>query len=887
MDTEQIKRITRLYLQARSPTPDIIFDDKALETYEAIGESILSIEENAREFINMSTVELDPKKMDILFDILDHTVGLQRGSPPKIKARNEESELSRINFWCRDEALSTLPGCDYYARKTEMPADPALSELIAQSLRKLQPIAQEFLPKLNIYDQVALQRQIKTMKNEVDAAAIGSTARLLAEQKLNVLNDINKIHKLTLITIPQENSPALSYCILDEEAGGVTEKIALIHRDKVEAKLISLIESNDLTFADYCEQRKQYELKTNAIIKLPKHGKIKEVQREAMALNLSRMLEFNTAQSTMISHDSIPALFVPFDDIHLLKDISDGKHLQALSFSRTKYTHYATLNAVGEGLQAENFIEDFGYSLGLFYLCSDTDAVGGNRQNKALQDNKLYIFDQVIMEKDKFGLDSRLSMQPISWLTMHTRWDQGRNRTLIEDSSMDRKFESLMQLKSEQPKLLQYCDRVAHLHRQHIKELEIICGKAETPPYEQEKLKEQIELLHMLAKDADTLQEKINQRINRIDLLMLKGSENIDPLLVKQTLILEKLFNKPTLFTGLGRPYRNPWTQRNALHAVEIMPMEGAPDQFKITFDKAIPDDILVMLQHHIGVDALQRGRNSLKELVIQEAQLRALNETILFPEHQLDLVSNVDYLRPQDLDVIEQGYDKSNGRKILREIEEYHTAMDNVLFRPNFKLKHMHTTEVTLKRIIATSSDKGFGMHVLKKFQFDVQQRLQRLIPPEHLPPTINQAFSAALRLDRVSQFNAVVQEAIKHDRITDSVFLDFLDACINKEREATNHFKAKTLSTELDELAKTVMQQLQQPRVEPLEQPQALMRALHVGEAEPDILEDNISPVLVQSELLENERLTVQTVLEAPPLEPDQIDDNSAIPIPTIEVR
>lgn len=63
---------------------------------------------------------------------------------------------------------------------------------------------------------------------------------------------------------------------------------------------------------DYDTARERYKLCTEAIIKLPKYGDIREVQHEAIALNISRLLGLDTAITTSITYNNHPALFILF-----------------------------------------------------------------------------------------------------------------------------------------------------------------------------------------------------------------------------------------------------------------------------------------------------------------------------------------------------------------------------------------------------------------------------------------------------------------------------------------------------------------------------------------------------------------------------------------------
>lgn len=877
MNTEQKKRIIRQFLQANSLDPQTVIDDESLERYTAIGEALSLIEASNPAIFDMETIEQDPEQMRILFNILQKVSVFDRGSPPALKSLDMNCVTDWIKFHQIDHEISGLPGCDYYNRPTDELFNDNLNALIILSREKLKPIILDFLPELDITNKTEVEKGIKSITKELEASTENSPERLLAEQKLAVLNDLKNINELTSIMIPQEKGSPLIYCTLAEKTDGANKKISLIHRTTVIEKLQRLVDSTASTVAEYSRQRDQYKLRTEAILKLPKHGEIKEVQREAMALNISRILGNDTTRSTMVSYKGNPALFVPFDSIRLLKDMSSGKTFYKFSLPIETYTHYSTITPVGEGLEAEDFTDDFGHSLGLFYLCSDTDAVGGYGQNKAVRDNHLYVFDQVLTDQHKLGLDSRLSMQPIKFITKHTRHDQGRNRTLIEDSSMETKFESLLQLQKEQAKLLQYCDRTSHIHSKKIQALDEE-EKQSTSAQHRSELKQEIATIRGLQDDVALLRKKIKERIDKINDIIpttIANAHHNGALLIRQTYILEKLINIPVLFADDGRPYRNPWTQRNNINAVGIHVKKGTPNQVKIKFDKPIHEDVLLMLQQQLGTPLLvRRGQ---QEIMIQEEHLLALNEAGLFPEMHPDLDVEQNYLNTSHLNVIKQGYGEGLHEQIIQTVKEYTDTMSAGHFNVDYKLKQMCTTEQRINECIHAAKDKGFGMHVLKKFQCDAQQRLQQLIPREHRPEQINQAFSAAIRLDQVSLFNAVVREAIKQNKLTDPVFTTFLTDCINKVSQATNHFNAQTLSSELKNSAEIALQQMKTLAAAPLTQPQTLARLLHVGEDEADLLSD-LDPIAEQEEMLTNEaHILAEALTHAPPADEQKVDNKA----------
>ncbi|MGL5742084.1 MAG: hypothetical protein ACRCXC_05825 [Legionella sp.] len=125
-------------------------------------------------------------------------------------------------------------------------------------------------------------------------------------------------------------------------------------------------------------------------------------------------------------------------------------------------------------------------------------------------------------------------------------------------------------------------------------------------------------------------------------------------------------------------------------------------------------------------------------------------------------------------------------------------------------KIKCITETEKQLNDYKEIAHDKGFSLHVLKKFHFDVQQQLQKLIPSSELYASLNEAFCAALKLDRISEFHAVVLEAIKLNKLNTPSFTEFLEKCIYKGNCATNYIEAEQESAALSKAAKKVIRQL-----------------------------------------------------------------------------
>ncbi|HEN4755039.1 TPA: hypothetical protein U5517_002092, partial [Legionella pneumophila] len=150
-----------------------------------------------------------------------------------------------------------------------------------------------------------------------------------------------------------------------------------------------------------------------------------------------------------------------------------------------------------------------------------------------------------------------------------------------------------------------------------------------------------------------------------------------------------------------------------------------------------------------------------------------------------------------------------------LNAIAEYRVLMNNEQVSSHKKIECLAQTEVKIKALIELANDKGLGMHILKKFYFDAQQRLQKLINPEVLPHDIGQAFAAALRLDRVSELNKVVREAIVQNKVTDPQFVTFLTNCIKMETLATNYKDAQKASRALLIESQRIINHLKSPVV------------------------------------------------------------------------
>lgn len=691
-------------------------------------------------------------------------------------------------------------GEDFYNRVTRTPQtqiagfDNLKDGAIHRLFKLLYPkeIPQAFDPK----DEQQVQfyiKQFQALKERVKE----QSQKDKIDKRLQILRDLNKINQLSLLDIPKDANTTLSYCVLKEATAGVTEKIPLMPLANVINQLNRLSSSPDLTVDSYNANRNAYKLSTQAILKLPKHNSVTEVQHESIALGLSRMMNLSTTQSLMVMHDGKPALLVPFDNITLLNEFAEGTTETAwLTTTWSKYTDNSTIKPLGEGLQADCYVEDFGKAFGLMYVCNDPDAIGGYNQNKALLDaRELYIFDQVVkLGSDSLQLDSRLCLQA-TLVSEQSRHLSGRNKSLIEDSSMATKFQSLIQLRELDSKMDKYIYDLELKHQNY---------KQQLPNNPQNK--KALEQLALLIQDGLEVHKAIKARVGKINAILPKTKGNVGNDLVLHSLILQKLLHKPVLFTQDGRPYKYPngKTPTNPVESIQ----EVDADNVQIVFKDYIPTDVLQALKSMGYLQSMTSLR--INSFVISRKDLLALEEHALYPESKLTLQS-INYLSPQQLSFIHSAYAVDyEGSKLSLQINHYQQVMasDKPLAD---KLQAIVDIEKLVVAYVQNSDNKGWGKHVLKKLQFDIQNRLQKLMP--QVPAQLTNAFIAALKLDKVAQFNQVVLNAVKNNRVKDPEFLAFLDECMRLETRATNYKEAQVQSRQISEYIDKIQLHLQKP--------------------------------------------------------------------------
>lgn len=819
MNAETKKNLIRFLLQDLFTTEyqESWLDNRAL--YSGMEEAIERFNERFAGFTALETLNPEQPEFSVFLSIITQAAPLNDHIPPESMACDEavfdRVAVDEIGLWTQ------YPNADITFKNTEQPpitADEQLNEIRTKAMQVLLETIHTMLPSYDNHKKGEPQKSIKIYDSRYKKAH-SEEERLQHKTIINLLKNIDKLAKLAIIDLPNEAGERSRYCSIAESAGGVTEKISVAAKEDVLQKLLNIVQKGaGLTFEDYKENSGHYDLKTQGIVKLPKHGKTTEVQREAIALNISRILGLTTTQSTMINHKGKAALYVPFDTIQLMQDFAKGEEKTAIIGSTgKKYSHYSTIVPVGNALHGDVNLEDFGAMMAFSYICNDTDFVGAYNQNKAIRDGKnLYVFDQVVMDgEDKMEFDTRLSMVPVGYMR-HSRHNQGRNRTLIEDSAFDTKFESVVHFHHHIPKINKMLNHIIHTHQARLRTMQRnieVLSTAEAPLSHEDKwalsaLKQQHTELITLKNDAETIQEKINSRA----LSMFKNFPNMDAeaitpqcfienqALIKPALILEKLTNHPVLFKDNGQPYRNPWTDRNK-HCITDIAVHDAMSH--LTFNTLDSAQLVTILQSS-GVD-IESYRINGKTLEISSEALAQITENSMFPEcTELDMEQ--DYLSYASLRLMGSSYDKADGQWADKQIERYQLRYLEAESSQE-KAQIMFQTLHALQNRQGSTKNIGFLKHIELKLQMDIQQKIRPIIvelTPEELRGamviSLQQAALSAVKLDRLDDLNEVLMSYAINPVNSNTLRLSqYLEHCIQLGAAATNYNTATLASAEM----------------------------------------------------------------------------------------
>ncbi len=768
----------------------------------------------------------DPRFQLMLEDVFQLlTPRFQNRSAQALSKKEIQLIDAKVLSW---KKILALPHSDYLNHPMMRGKDPCHPKLIkAKAILKtlIEPIAKE--DGIDLEDPLSVQKAIDKLRKELKRTRPDTAEYLQLSQQAKILNDWFIIQQLKAASIPpaQPSEARSIFYRLAIKMPGATKKVAFISAETLDHKLDRLIQVSPSSLEAYVEKSHQFQLPTEAILKLPKHGDLKEVQREAIALDISRLLGLQTTRSNFLSINATPGLFIPFDSVQFLTQVSSGQSMKDMFTPESKrYTHYATINSVGEGLQPDVYFEEFGEALGLAYLCSDPDFIGKARQNKATRGGRLYVFDQVLMGSKQMDLDSRLSLFPSKTFARHTRHGKGRNRSIVEDASLESKFNALMRLKENQATINLYFAQLIAQHQQKIEELSQQIARTHSEA-EANKLSPKLYRLSLLHEDAIKLKNQVKQRIDALDAIFPPIPKDFTQPELRQVMILEKLFNKPRLYTADGRAYKNPWTYRNSLKIHRITPSPERDGFFQVRFKGSLSISQLAMINRHLPETEPIQLVNS-KTIELSKKTLMKLAEAMTAPELTRSFKASTTYFSLEDLKSLKPAYGAGYRTPMIKAASAYQKNLSTASSL-EAQLSHLHNLELIVKKnldkAIRKGQDQGFGIHVLKKLQFHKYDLIRQHISV-HSEKTdltrLDDAFNAALNLDRLEAFNNMLRTAVKTDRLEHLVMTQYLDLCIEMDSDIKKsddkHSRAVHHSHNLQHISHEIQSVLTLPKSE-----------------------------------------------------------------------
>jgi len=524
---------------------------------------------------------------------------------------------------------------------------------------------------------------------------------------------------------------------------GKSEKIPLISEENLEQAITN-----------------KTDLKPDALLKLPKNGVTNQVQSEGMALGIAQQaLGLTTTQATMLSFEDRPALFVPFEDMEPLTKFAASDTPIIRSDSRVDHEQ-SSINPLGEGLSANIFVNDFGRAFALMYLTGDPDGIGGYNQNKGLQGRNLYVFDHAIVGHDSsfsnnyFQIDSRLRQTPKIPYSF-SRHTKGRNFSLLEDASIEEKFESLSPQNCE--KTLQYTT-------------DVIRGLEERTTAVPQQLRTQHMSLIASARNARNL---IADRIETYNKMLPKAINNTDRETIKQALILENILNQPRMYSKTGRPYRSLFAEREHSLKVDSVEATTGSDNVKIKFNKNLDEATLRLVSDRLGGNNVRYNFRT-KSMEINKNLLINL-ENIFYPEKDTKIDQNINYTDLINIKKISRSYIVRSDY-CIRVVNHYNKKQADAKESSNDQeiISNIIKARIRLSDPVNTATnDKGFNNHIIRCFEFEAQKELQKIISKNigknhqdrnALLRIQNQAFSTAVKLDCLQEFNNLCVHAAKN---------------------------------------------------------------------------------------------------------------------------
>lgn len=590
--------------------------------------------------------------------------------------------------------------------------------------------------------------------------------------------------------------------------GGVTEKISLISEHAFEDSLNGFLEMpiQDLPNVKFPTQAMIKKPKLNTmktVLSRKEVAEVTEVQREYIALSISKILGLKTSLFEFVYlEDSIPCLMITFDNITELTNY--------IVPNRSGTDKQSTIRPLGEGVFPVQAIDDFGSFFMLAFIAQDPDTMGKSGQNKALfEDQQFFMLDHVVMGTEYFDVSSNLTLSPklTSQLSRHT---QGRNYSLINDSALELRLQSVLAMREKQSEIETLFEEIIRQHEQRIDRLRTI----NDGPHEKARIVQKIKDLESLIEDAKQLRDRVRSRIQAIDKVLPKlnlrsGDSTVD--LLNQTLQLQLLLNNPHLYTASGNPYRNLFTEeKTLLRVIEVN--ELTDGKFELVFNKPIDKLKQIELEHifgfdvyinHIRPERTQREYDIIdgNRLIMTKSLLKRLNQDELFAERQEVLAGTaIEYISSNKLSYLARCYGmKELKPDISQSVNQFMDAMsklrlnlqmmglrnqpkafDSPILKRNNVMTHFNGLLESYRDVKKQALDSPRGsskallMHLRRCMVYQIHTMMTEIYDQVIRPIVVDnhsldsqlfhQAFNIACKFDRVDAFQFACSEFILH---------------------------------------------------------------------------------------------------------------------------
>lgn len=473
-----------------------------------------------------------------------------------------------------------------------------------------------------------------------------------------------------------------------------------------------------------------------------------------------------------------PSLFVPFGNMQLLTDSVDKPGSMK---GRLKSTEHAS-------------VEDFGKYSAYFMLCSDPDFIGKNGQNKGLTFNsqtnqrELYIFDQVFMSTENFGLDQNLNLIPTNPLSklppVVARHFMGRNKSVINDSSYEEKARSILKLIENKAAIRGIFESIIEQRKQDIEK----CQSDEGQLKQLISLKEDAELcLKNFNKRLVSL-EKHLPKLDTLEVISPKAkSQNINVRLKAMT--AAHLLNNPVLFDSKGQSYRAPYVHQ-VKYRVNSIVQRG--ESTTIKFNKRLAKEQQALLKQK-GFEFMA-GEQVCK---IKTEDLLKITEESFYDVQNKQINEDIDYLSAADIEQLAQAYHIKNlgGKSVTDYFQLSQQKFDSLS-----DFRHFY------QRLNAFPEQKvnlGFKRHLKQKICFAIAQKRMAIDSSQQdsLQKELQSAFEGNEEDKFIQKQMYTIEEALD-EVILQKLQSQFVDPEQFEKDIASAQLYFGQLDTKLDEL-------------------------------------------------------------------------------------